>query len=182
MNMSDSVNVIFLSDHGMTNTHCKNIKFMDEYEVKPSSVKKSVSGAVLAFRTKNPDDREEVFNKIKCVDETFHSFYKEDLPKRMHFSNSKRIDDIIVLAELGRLVAIDSEEVVDRCSLGTHGYDPIIPDMWTIFMARGPSFLKNKVVDHFSNVEVYNLLSEVSTGCGHVEKGFRCYISTRETV
>lgn len=26
-------------------------------------------------------------------------------------------------------------------------------------MARGPSFLKDKAVEHFSNIEIYNLLA-----------------------
>ena len=39
------------------------------------------------------------------------------------------------------------------------GYDTL----QQIFMARGPSFQKGKVVEHFSNLEIYNLLASKSS-------------------
>ncbi|XP_046845830.1 venom phosphodiesterase 2-like [Xenia sp. Carnegie-2017] len=159
MNMSDSVNIILLSDHGMADVNCNDTIYMDKYGVLANELYISNGGSVLSFNVRYKGNREKIFDKIKCKNDSFQSFYKWDLPKRMHFSNNKRIDDVIVLADVGELLSVNSSRKYPKCSRGAHGYDSILPDMWTIFMARGPSFLKDKAVEHFSNIEIYNLLA-----------------------
>ncbi|CAB3996662.1 Ectonucleotide pyrophosphatase phosphodiesterase family member 3 [Paramuricea clavata] len=158
MNISDSVNVILLSDHGMSAVKCSDTIFLDKYGVQANELYISNRGPVVSFNAKNRSNLENVFNMIKCPNDSFQSFYKTDLPKRMHFSKSRRIDDIIVLGDPGQLISVNSTRR-SRCIRGTHGYDNMNPDMWSIFMARGPSFQKGKVVEHFSNLEIYNLLA-----------------------
>ena len=40
-----------------------------------------------------------------------------------------------------------------------HGYDPDLPSMRAIFLARGPSFRPGSVVSGFGNVHLYPLLA-----------------------
>jgi predicted AlkP superfamily pyrophosphatase or phosphodiesterase len=42
-----------------------------------------------------------------------------------------------------------------------HGYDPDLPSMQALFLARGPSFRRGAVVPGFENVHVYPLLAEL---------------------
>lgn len=55
---------------------------------------------------------------------------------------------------------------------GNHGYDPSLPDMHAIFLAKGPSFHPstsfqpnswNNIyrIPSFTNLEVYNLISRI---------------------
>ena len=41
---------------------------------------------------------------------------------------------------------------------GTHGYDPAVASMWTLFVAAGPAFRRGVVVPPFENVHIYNAL------------------------
>ena len=40
-----------------------------------------------------------------------------------------------------------------------HGYDPDLPSMRALFLARGPSFRRGAVVPGFENVHLYPLLA-----------------------
>ncbi|XP_028404712.1 venom phosphodiesterase 2-like [Dendronephthya gigantea] len=161
MKISDSVDIILLSDHGMAAVNCSDTIFLDQYNVSASELYITNYGSVLSFNNKKKYDREKVFNMIKCRNNSFQSFYKTDLPKRLHFSKNRRIDDVLVLADPGEIISVDSSEK-NRCrNRGTHGYDYIFPYMRPIFIASGPSFLKGKVVEHFSNLEIYNLLANL---------------------
>ena len=42
-----------------------------------------------------------------------------------------------------------------------HGYDPGVPSVRAIFLARGPSFRRGAVVPAFENVHLYPLLAEL---------------------
>ncbi len=41
---------------------------------------------------------------------------------------------------------------------GSHGFDPALPSMRTIFIARGPSLRSGVVVPAIDNVDIYPLL------------------------
>jgi hypothetical protein len=64
-------------------------------------------------------------------------------------------------------VAISEESYVlnnviyDDPLKGNHGFDSAIKSMRTIFMARGPSFAVNRIIDPVNNVDVYPLLCEL---------------------
>ena len=45
-----------------------------------------------------------------------------------------------------------------KAGAGGHGYDPSIPSMAAMFLAQGPAFKKNVVLDTFENVNVKPLL------------------------
>ena len=44
---------------------------------------------------------------------------------------------------------------------GDHGYDPFLPSMHGIFIARGPAFRRGVLLPPVESVHVYNLLCAV---------------------
>ncbi|HJM47511.1 MAG TPA: alkaline phosphatase family protein, partial [Candidatus Marinimicrobia bacterium] len=44
---------------------------------------------------------------------------------------------------------------------GAHGYDPIHTSMHGIFIASGPAFKNNFIVNSFQNIHLYDLISHI---------------------
>ncbi|MGH8081248.1 MAG: alkaline phosphatase family protein, partial [Lysobacter sp.] len=44
---------------------------------------------------------------------------------------------------------------------GSHGYDPALPSMRAIFLARGPAFKRSGTLAPFDNVDVYPLMARL---------------------
>ena len=47
-------------------------------------------------------------------------------------------------------------------SRGSHGYDPALPSMQAVFIARGPSFRQGAMLPTIDNVDVYPLLARLT--------------------
>lgn len=45
--------------------------------------------------------------------------------------------------------------------IGDHGYDPIYASMRAFFMATGPLFKKNHMIEPFENINIYPLAAHV---------------------
>lgn len=61
----------------------------------------------------------ELMSKLACVREGMRVYRYEDLPTRLHFSNNRRIEDIIIDLDPGYVVSVS----YDLSNLGQHGYD-----------------------------------------------------------
>lgn len=86
-------------------------------------------------------------------------YLKEDLPKRLHYSDSDRVCPIIGIVEEGYTVEINRRKGL-KCG-GEHGYDNELFSMRSIFIGHGPRFEKGKKINSFVNVEIYNLLVNI---------------------
>lgn len=96
----------------------------------------------------------------KKPDQKIKPYLKADLPKRLHFANSRRIEDVNVL--------VDPKWLFERypgsltfCSGGTHGYDNDVESMHAMFVSYGPKFQSKTEIEPFSNIELYNLMCDV---------------------
>ncbi|CAF87815.1 unnamed protein product, partial [Tetraodon nigroviridis] len=88
------------------------------------------------------------------------AYLKAHLPKRLHFANSRRIEDVGVLVDLGWLFE-RSPGSLTFCSRGNHGYDNDAASMHVSPEAE-PWW------SPFSNVELYNLM------CGACVRACAC--------
>ena len=84
---------------------------------------------------------------------------RQDLPARLHYGGNARIPAVICIAEPGYLIETRAR-IAERTSplLGEHGYDPATPEMAALFIAHGPDFRKDLVIEPFDNVDVYPLM------------------------
>ncbi|KAG6836708.1 hypothetical protein H0H93_004684 [Arthromyces matolae] len=185
-NLTDVVDIVFVSDHGMTDTSHPEHVYMDdiigeqglvdiEHEdgwpsmgirFKPSANSTHYLELLLSAADKNP--------------EKFGVYTHDTMPERYHFSQSERIAPIYVVPKIGYVLTTKEEGDIGM-SKGNHGYDNNELSMHAMFIAHGPfstdvkslhqSGTKPKTGDHwhsttsntyimerFPNVEIYNLV------------------------
>ena len=146
---ADDINLIVLSDHGMTWIEEGNAVDITT-RLKDTWIKK-IEGSIPAHIYVNKGCVDSVFNALKGIDNA-RVWRKADIPARLHYGKNKRVGDIIVDPDLGFII---SDKPVHKG--GSHGFDPAQSDMHALFRAIGPDF-RNIEVPHFPNVNVYPLL------------------------
>lgn len=89
-------------------------------------------------------------------------YRKDEVPARLHFSDSERIPPLVAFADPGWSVGRGSllEKLVSMETSGAHGYDNAEEDMHAFFLAQGPSFAEGVTLPAFDNIHVYELLAE----------------------
>eukprot|EP00118_Oscarella_pearsei_P015033 m.132671 g.132671 ORF g.132671 m.132671 type:complete len:337 (+) comp38084_c0_seq4:1015-2025(+) len=161
-NMTNCVDMIIVSDHGMTEVSPTRVSYLDEkLPTKFLTVRRYGPFAQIenADGVNLSDVSELIFqNESQGLD--MQVYLKQDLPRRFHYSNSDRISPLVAIASLGWLLA-PSRESSPYPYKGTHGYDNREEHMEALFVASGPSFKRGHVVDGFPNIELYNLMAQL---------------------
>ncbi|NOX38898.1 MAG: alkaline phosphatase family protein [Calditrichaeota bacterium] len=161
MGMDDQVNLIIVSDHGMTRTSPDRIIFLDDY-IQMDHVEVLDWSPVLALRPR-PGRVDSVYRALKGAHPHLTVYKKAEIPERFHYRSHIRIPAIIGLADEGWSITTRSyfERNRDRYQGGTHGYDNRLASMRGIFLARGPAFKSGVVVDDFLNIHLYELMAHL---------------------
>jgi predicted AlkP superfamily pyrophosphatase or phosphodiesterase len=82
---------------------------------------------------------------------------KADVPARFAYGRNPRVPAFVCLADVGWTIDAD-HTVPHHPHKGTHGYDPMAPEMQALFIAHGPAFDGGRMIAPFDNVDVYPLL------------------------
>lgn len=149
---ADSVNLVVVSDHGMTWVDPSHAIAIG-HRLKPHWVR-MVSGSVPCNIYVNEGFRDSVYAALAGTDHA-RVWRKQDIPAYLHYGTSARVGDVVVSPDPGYVV-YDGAITAG----GTHGYDPTLQDMHAIFRAMGPDF-RHVAAPHFPNVCVYPLLCRV---------------------
>jgi ectonucleotide pyrophosphatase/phosphodiesterase family protein 1/3 len=165
----DDVTIIMVGDHGMVGNCPDKVIYLEDLSpwIKLSSKWIDSYYPVLSIRPPPGVDVAEVLKNVteglssgKVKNGEFLSmFLKEDLPKRLHYSASDRIQPIIGMVAEGYRVEPKRTSAV-KCG-GAHGYDNTYLSMRTIFFAKGPQFARGRKVPSFENVELYNVMTSI---------------------
>ncbi|CAJ1082841.1 ectonucleotide pyrophosphatase/phosphodiesterase family member 3-like [Xyrichtys novacula] len=158
------LNIIIVADHGMEDTSCDRKEVLQKLvgDVRDYWVYEGPFGRI---RAKNKDmvlDSAGLVANMTCKksDQKIKPYLKADLPKRLHFANSRRIEDVNVLVEPQWLFERYPGSLT-FCSGGTHGYDNDAESMHAMFVSYGPKFLSKTEIEPFSNIELYNLMCDL---------------------
>ncbi|MGD9898165.1 MAG: ectonucleotide pyrophosphatase/phosphodiesterase [Calditrichaceae bacterium] len=161
INMSDKVNLIILSDHGMTNVYPdKNIMidFVKSYD----KVKWDVSGTLLSVFTGDKAVRKVIFERLKKNEKGYKVYLKQGVPDYLHYKSHPFIGDIIAIAEQGfTFQTTKAKNGNGSYSKGNHGFDNTVLDMHGIFIATGPAFKNNYRTGTLMNVDIYPLICKI---------------------
>lgn len=159
--LRDSVNLIIVSDHGMTEISSDRYVNIEELS-SCRSCKFFNRGAVMNIFIKNKTEVDEVFNKLKQNESHYRVYKSEEIPEHFHFRNNYLIGDLFVLADPGWSVGTskDKDKMSDY-SGGNHGFDNSFIDMHGIFYAIGPSFKENYKTGTIENINIYPLLCKI---------------------
>jgi hypothetical protein len=85
------------------------------------------------------------------------AYARGETPARWHLDANARAGDVLVVADLGYLVARSTgDRVSDR---GNHGWDPASQSMHGLFVAAGPQIRAAGTIPEFESVNVYPFLA-----------------------
>ncbi|KAI1295738.1 alkaline-phosphatase-like protein [Xylaria venustula] len=172
-NLTDIVNVIIVSDHGMATTDVSRMIQIEDL-VDISKVEHLDGWPLVGIRPKQLEDLQVLYNQAveKVKDNpNFEVYLKDkDMPERYHFSNNDRIAPLWIIPKTGWAIVEKGEFDIQEAKAnniayhprGLHGYDHEHPLMRAIFVARGPAFphLPHSKVETFQNINVYNILCD----------------------
>jgi len=161
INMADSVNVIFVSDHGMT-------EISPERTINIENFLKGLDyklGGVKTFAMIEPSEKEfdEVYNQLKNNQDHYRVYLKNDIPEYIHFKNNDFIYSIILVADLGWSIVDNQslESMIKSEDKGNHGYEKENLDMHGLFIANGPAFKNDFRTGTIWNIDIYPLLCKI---------------------
>ncbi|XP_036411142.1 ectonucleotide pyrophosphatase/phosphodiesterase family member 2-like [Megalops cyprinoides] len=170
MKLHRCVNIILVGDHGMEEAHCDRTEFLSSYPLNVDDII-LIPGSLGRIRSRYPNtskfDPKEVVANLTCKmpSQHFKPYLKQHLPKRLHYANNRRIEDVHLLVERKWHVARktpENKKHPGKCGFsGDHGYDNKINSMRTIFLGYGPSFKYKTQVPAFENIELYNVMCDL---------------------
>ncbi|XP_031625251.1 ectonucleotide pyrophosphatase/phosphodiesterase family member 5-like [Contarinia nasturtii] len=164
------VNVIHLSDHGMTGVAPPNFIYLDKI-LANDSFKMYGTSPILQIVPKDPSKEGEIYDKLTKAAEInghFKVYTPKNIPLRWHANNTRRMGPILAVASHGygfqdlmETAKIYEKKfnitITNETKYGVHGYDNQDPDMHAIFMAKGPLFAKGKMLKAVNMIDLYNL-------------------------
>ncbi|KJZ72566.1 hypothetical protein HIM_08090 [Hirsutella minnesotensis 3608] len=172
-NLTNIVNVIIVSDHGMATTDTSRLLQLEDL-VNTSKIEHTDGWPLYGLRPKDDGDLDDLYRGLKEKSKSnpnFDVYLRDvDMPERYHFSKNPRIAPLWIVPKTGWAIVKLDEFNVDEGKKkglvyhprGLHGYDHEHPLMRAIFVARGPAFphQPNSRVEPFQNIEVYNILAD----------------------
>ncbi|MBU2494386.1 MAG: ectonucleotide pyrophosphatase/phosphodiesterase [Bacteroidetes bacterium] len=159
INLQDSVNVIIVSDHGMTEIS------PDKY-INIGHILKGFDCIIQdygPFMTINSADNniDDIYTRLKENENHFKVYTKDNIPGYFHYSNDKNIYPLILSAELGWSLITDKNLKWLNTTKGNHGYNNNYIDMHGTFIAAGPDFKKGYKTGTIWNIDIYPLLCKL---------------------
>ena len=153
------LNIILLSDHGMTNVSSERIIILDDYishldEYVMDGIGSHVQFDLIKFADEHIQKFQDELSNIP------HSQFwsKADIPLRFHFNNANT-GDYLLLADEGWFITTKLKLEKNEFLLGgMHGYDPYLPSMHGIFYAFGINIRSGMQIPKFENIHIYPII------------------------
>lgn len=151
------VNLVVVSDHGMTDISVDRVLILDDY-IDLSSVQVDFYNTQAGLRPLEGTPE----SLVRALSALPHAkaVLSRDLPARFHLTDNPRIPPVWVIPDEGWEIDTRKhfETIRGKYNHGDHGYDPALPSMHGILIVQGPSFRSGVVVEPEENIHVYNLL------------------------
>jgi predicted AlkP superfamily pyrophosphatase or phosphodiesterase len=158
--LTDRVNLVLVSDHGMTPIDSARRIYLDDYL--DLSQLEVVDWMPVTALVPQPGREEAVYGALRGAHPHLTVFRRDGVPERFHYRTHPRIPPLVLLADDGW--TITSRERARRLPPprgGTHGYDPALPSMGALFLAAGPDIVPGARLPAVENVHVYELLAHL---------------------
>jgi predicted AlkP superfamily pyrophosphatase or phosphodiesterase len=110
-----------------------------------------------------PGREREAEARLLGAHEQYDCYRRGELPARWQYGTHPRVPPIVCQMHEG-WDALYPQKLAKRApeaTRGSHGFDPALPSMRALFVARGPSFVPGTELPAFDNVDVYPLLARL---------------------
>lgn len=156
--LSERVNVMIFSDHGMTALVDRrsgvvrfDLSLVDSGDV----VIGSTFGPILQVYT--GDDRmDALYERLKSLNPNVTVYKKPDIPQRFFYKRHRRTPPLVLVADLGYVIGYKPNTT--NIDLGFHGYDNEYMDMHGILFASGPDFKAGFRTDTLRAIDLYQVM------------------------
>ena len=157
LSIADKLNVLVVSDHGMTELNQEHIIDLSAY-TDFSDVIMAGAGPTVFLSSDSRERLTTVYNDLQQLPNA-QVYWKRDIPKRWHYRDHERIPEVMIVAEEGwTLMPMGHGPKMPR---GDHGYDNELTSMQAIFVADGPAFKSGYSRKVFENIHIYPLLAHI---------------------
>lgn len=156
--MSGQVNVIVVSDHGMSATSPERLIALDDYVTMDDVT--VVDWTPVGAVTPKPGKLDAVYAALRGAHPHLHVYRRGEVPGQYRFGTHPRVTDLVLIADDGWTITTRDRFASFRAG-GTHGYDQTLPSMRALFLAAGPAFRRGATVPAFSNIHVYALMADI---------------------
>ncbi|KAE9408893.1 Phosphodiest-domain-containing protein [Gymnopus androsaceus JB14] len=144
-NLTDIVDIVFVSDHGMTDTSHPTLIYVDDEDMLGeqglSAVIHEDGWPAMGMRFNSKQNESHYLEKLLDSQhphaEGFDVYSKETMPSRWHFAHHDRIAPVWIVPKIGYALTTREEGDVGM-SKGNHGYDNNELSMHAMFVAHGP--------------------------------------------
>ncbi|KAL1437669.1 hypothetical protein MTO96_048697 [Rhipicephalus appendiculatus] len=162
----NEVNIVVVSDHGMTRVGPKSTRLirMDDLVNERDVHIMLDKGPFAMLHPKPGREKKVLMNLFMKKPKGLKVFTKQSLPDEWHFKNNELVAPIVLVAQEGHYILpfVNPKKTLPGNHgppTGVHGYDPMMPDMWGIFYARGPAVQGGKGGPNTVRmVDIYNLM------------------------
>ncbi|WP_077342044.1 ectonucleotide pyrophosphatase/phosphodiesterase [Pseudocolwellia agarivorans] len=160
-NLDYEVNIVLVSDHGMTNISPKTILYNHLFEGMGDV--RIVDGQTQLFiylpevdKTKEATLVSTIKSRLTPLEKASVNVYDfVNYPKHWHFNTRSSVMPNVVLEVLPPYVFGKPREKGNA----THGYNPkLTSELDAIFIANGPSFKKGLIIEPFENIYVFPMM------------------------
>ncbi|KAK4899172.1 hypothetical protein LTR27_003402 [Elasticomyces elasticus] len=177
-NLTDIVNIIIVSDHGMATTSVSRLIQLEDL-IDTTLIEHTDGWPLYGLRPYNssPEKLQQLYtmlleqSRLPKYKHAFEVYLRDkNMPERFHFSNNDRIAPLWLVPKAGWAIVVKDEFDVAASiqsgevyhPLGLHGYDNHHPLMRAMFVARGPAFphIPGSELAPFQNTEVYNIVCD----------------------
>ena len=157
LSIADKLNVLVVSDHGMTELNQEHIIDLSAY-TDFSDVTMDGAGPTVFLSSDSRKRLTTVYNDLQQLPNA-QVYWKRDIPKRWHYRDHERIPEVLIVAEEGwTLMPMGHGPEMPK---GDHGYDNELTSMQAIFVADGPAFKSGYSRKVFENIHIYPLLAHI---------------------
>ena len=158
INLKDSVNIIIVSDHGMTEiSEDKNVNIEKILQNKKCELWET--GSVMMV---NPLE-DGIYEILKQNSGNYYVYKKDELPDFYFYSDHPFIYPIILVAKPGYSLEknLSAGKKEYSVSAGNHGFEKDFLDMHGVFVASGPAFKTGYKTGTVWNIDIYPLICKI---------------------
>jgi predicted AlkP superfamily pyrophosphatase or phosphodiesterase len=153
--IESSINLVIVSDHGMSKVDPKKIIDLEKF-VKKNSITIMGEGAIVGVYPK-PGQLNAVYQSLRKSNAPMFVYRESDIPTKLHYKYPHRTPPILCVANEQAFILGEDKKLQS----GTHGYNPELKSMRGIFIAYGPAFKIGYTRSPFRNINIYSLLTYI---------------------